>query len=64
VLASAWLSDGETLVAELAPNRTKPKKATPDSSEAKPDRIRRLLLVTPRIVVKAEEEERLLTPAQ
>jgi hypothetical protein len=53
------IGDGKTLPIDLPPLDEKPGKSGRASADAKAKATRRLLLVTPRIIIAEEEEERL-----
>ena len=58
-LVTANVADGKTLVVDLTPATEQPEKKSHAPSGMKSAPIRRLLLLTPHIIIAEEEEERL-----
>ncbi|MGD0900488.1 MAG: hypothetical protein ABR915_21865, partial [Thermoguttaceae bacterium] len=56
-LASAWIGDGRSLVVAIPLDQSE-RYGDRRHSEAKPVKVQRLLLITPRIVIMDEEEQR------
>ena len=62
LLASAWIADGQSLVVSLPSDQSDRQKDDSRRSDVKSANVQRLLLVTARIVVKEEEEDRIPAP--